>query len=127
MTSHVVVPALDDRPATMSRRVLLDLLRGELGFTGAIVTDALDMKGASGTRSIGEAAAAALAAGADLLCLGARQDEAYIRQSILDPNAVIAEGFPPGLMPPDLGQKMTGAEFERLVQWLKDHKGPQTQ
>jgi hypothetical protein len=31
------------------------------------------------------------------------------------------------LMPPDLGQKMTGAEFERLVQWLKDHKGPKTQ
>jgi len=78
MTSHVVLPALDDRPATMSRRVLVELLRGELGFTGAIVTDALDMKGASGTRSIGEAAVAALAAGADLLCLGARQDEAVL-------------------------------------------------
>jgi beta-N-acetylhexosaminidase len=78
MTSHVVLPALDDRPATMSRRVLVGLLRGELGFGGAIVTDALDMKGASGTQSIGEAAVAALAAGADLLCLGAGQDESVL-------------------------------------------------
>jgi beta-N-acetylhexosaminidase len=62
----------------MSRRVLVGLLRGELGFRGAIVTDALDMKGASGTRSIGEAAVAALAAGADLLCLGAGQDESVL-------------------------------------------------
>jgi cytochrome c551/c552 len=65
--------------------------------------------------------------GPSLWDLGARQDEAYIRQSILDPNAVIAEGFPPMLMPPDLAEKMSGAEFERLVQWLKDHKGAKTQ
>jgi len=65
--------------------------------------------------------------GPSLWDIGARQDDAYIRQSILEPNAVIAEGFPPGLMPPDLGQKMTGVEFEHLVQWLEDHKGPKTQ
>jgi cytochrome c2 len=65
--------------------------------------------------------------GPSLWDIGARQDEAYIRQSILDPNAVIAEGFPPMLMPPDLGEKMSGVEFERLVQWLKDHKGAKTQ
>src|SRR5262245_31467070 len=61
--------------------------------------------------------------GPSLWDVGARHDEAYIRQSILDPNAVIAEGFPPGLMPQDFGQKMTGAELERLVQWLEDNKG----
>jgi mono/diheme cytochrome c family protein len=65
--------------------------------------------------------------GPSLWDIGARHDDAYIRQSILEPNAVITEGFPPGLMPPDLGQKMTGVEFEHLVQWLKDHKGPKTQ
>jgi mono/diheme cytochrome c family protein len=65
--------------------------------------------------------------GPSLWDIGARQDDAYIRQSILEPNAVIAEGFPPGLMPPDLGQKMTGVEFEHLVQWLENHKGPKTQ
>lgn len=65
--------------------------------------------------------------GPSLWDIGARQDEAYIRQSILEPNAVIAEGFPPMLMPPDLAEKMSGAEFERLVQWLREHKGAKTQ
>jgi mono/diheme cytochrome c family protein/cytochrome c551/c552 len=65
--------------------------------------------------------------GPSLWDIGARQDEAYIRQSLLEPNAVVAEGFPPMLMPPDLGEKMSGAEFERLVQWLKDHKGAKSQ
>jgi mono/diheme cytochrome c family protein len=65
--------------------------------------------------------------GPSLWDIGARHDEAYIRQSILDPNAVIAEGFPPGLMLQDLGQKMNAVEFERLVQWLEDHKGAKTQ
>jgi len=92
MTSHVVLPALDDRPATTSRRVLVELLRGELGFTRAIVTDALDMKGASGTRSIGEAAVAALAAGADLLCLGARQDEDVLDHVHAAVAAAVADG-----------------------------------
>jgi cytochrome c2 len=61
--------------------------------------------------------------GPSLWDIGARKDEDYIRQSILDPNAVVAEGFPPMLMPPDLGQKMTALEYEHLVQWLSEHKG----
>jgi mono/diheme cytochrome c family protein len=65
--------------------------------------------------------------GPSLWDIGVRHDDAYIRQSILEPNAVIAEGFPPMLMPPDLAEKMSGVEFERLVQWLKDHKGAKTQ
>jgi mono/diheme cytochrome c family protein len=65
--------------------------------------------------------------GPSLWDIGTRVDDAYIRQSILEPNAVIAEGFPPMLMPPDLAEKMSGAEFERLVQWLKEHKGAKTQ
>jgi hypothetical protein len=65
--------------------------------------------------------------GPSLWDIGTRKDEAYIRQSILEPNAVIAEGFPPMLMPADLGEKMSGVEFERLVQWLKEHQGAKTQ
>jgi cytochrome c oxidase subunit 2 len=65
--------------------------------------------------------------GPSLWDIGERVDDAYLRQSILEPNAVIAEGFPPMLMPPDLAEKMSGAEFERLVQWLKDHKGAKKQ
>lgn len=70
MTSHIVLPALDDVPATLSSRILQGLLRGELGFEGVIVSDALDMAGASGETGIPEAAVRALAAGCDLLCLG---------------------------------------------------------
>ncbi|GAB6897752.1 glycoside hydrolase family 3 N-terminal domain-containing protein [Kineosporia succinea] len=71
MTSHVVLAALDaDNPATTSPSVL-GLLRRELGFEGVIVTDALDMAGVAGPYGgSGRAAVAALAAGADLLCVG---------------------------------------------------------
>ncbi|QIG45394.1 glycoside hydrolase [Nocardioides anomalus] len=80
MTSHVVVPALDpDRPATLSP-VVLGLLRDRLGFRGVVVSDALDMAGASGGRGIPEAAVLSLAAGADLLCLGADKDVALVRE-----------------------------------------------
>jgi beta-N-acetylhexosaminidase len=78
MTSHVLVPALDDRPATLSSRLLDGVLRGELGFRGTVVTDALDMAGVGGEPALGRTAPAALAAGADLLCLGANQDEAVV-------------------------------------------------
>ena len=71
MTSHIVLRRLDpDVPATMSRRILTGLLREELGFAGVIVTDALDMAGASAGIGIPAAAVRALQAGADLLCLG---------------------------------------------------------
>ncbi len=80
MTSHVVVPALDaDLPATLSAPVL-GLLRDRLGFRGVVVSDALDMAGASGGRGIPEAAVLSLAAGADLLCLGADNTVAEVRE-----------------------------------------------
>lgn len=74
MTSHVLLEAFDhDKPSTLSRAVLTGLLRDELGFTGVIITDALDMAGASAIHGIGGAAVLSLAAGADLLCLGPEQ------------------------------------------------------
>jgi beta-N-acetylhexosaminidase len=79
MTSHVLVPALDAAlPATLSAPAL-GLLRDRLGFGGVIVTDALDMAGASAARGIPEAAVLAIAAGADLLCLGADNSVGQVR------------------------------------------------
>jgi beta-N-acetylhexosaminidase len=70
MTSHILVPSIDPQwPATLSAPILR-LLREDLGFTGVIVSDALDMAGASEGRGIAEAAVAALRAGVDLLCIG---------------------------------------------------------
>jgi beta-N-acetylhexosaminidase len=68
MTAHVSFPAVDSRPATLSRRWLTDVLRGDLGFGGVIVTDALDMAGIGDPEAD---AVTALNAGADLLCLPA--------------------------------------------------------
>lgn len=76
MTSHILLPQLDgERPATFSRTILQGLLREELGFDGVIVTDALDMQGASGEHGMAEAAVLALGAGCDLLCLGTENTE----------------------------------------------------
>ncbi|MBN9629824.1 MAG: hypothetical protein J0I18_04335, partial [Actinobacteria bacterium] len=81
MTSHILLPRIDpDLPATFSRAVVEDLLRGELGFTGVVVTDALDMHGASGDRGIPEAAVLALAAGCDLLCIGTENTDAQLAE-----------------------------------------------
>jgi beta-N-acetylhexosaminidase len=66
MSAHVLVPAFDEKvPATFSPAILGTLLRGELGFRGAAVTDCLEM-GAVADRGA-ERAVEALAAGADLL------------------------------------------------------------
>lgn len=70
MSAHVAYPTLtgDDLPATRSPQLLGELLRGELGFAGAVVSDALIMDGVrAGGLSEQEAACAALAAGCDLL------------------------------------------------------------
>ncbi|WP_309104356.1 glycoside hydrolase family 3 N-terminal domain-containing protein [Microbacterium sp.] len=68
MTAHIVVPAWGDEPATLNPRVL-GMLR-EWGFDGVIITDALDMAAIRETVGIGPGAARALAAGADLICIG---------------------------------------------------------
>ncbi|MFC9060276.1 glycoside hydrolase family 3 protein [Streptomyces sp. NPDC057074] len=71
MSAHILAPALDpDRPATLSRRILTDLLRGELGYDGLIVTDGIEMRAISGTYGIERGSALAIAAGADAICVG---------------------------------------------------------
>ncbi len=71
MSSHILLPRIDPSgPATFSGTILREILRERLGFTGIVVSDALDMQGASGGIGIPEAAVRALAAGCELLCLG---------------------------------------------------------
>ena len=79
MTGHLAVPAFEpdtNLPATMSPHILTDLLRKELGYDGLIVTDALDMGGVTSLYPPGEAAAGAIAAGADVLLLSPNDDAA---------------------------------------------------
>ena len=70
MPGHIAVPALGgarDRPSTLSSEVLQGVLRGDLGFDGLIVSDALDMGGARQNAWDGEVAVAAVRAGVDML------------------------------------------------------------
>lgn len=71
MTAHVLVPSLDgEAPATLSRRIVDDLLKQELGYDGVVISDDLGMKAISATTGLGEAMVQALLAGCDavLLC-----------------------------------------------------------
>ena len=70
MVGHIALPALDPsgRPATLSPILNRDVLRGEMGFEGLIVTDAMDMKGADGVWA-GEAVIKAVQAGADIILM----------------------------------------------------------
>jgi beta-N-acetylhexosaminidase len=85
MTAHLNVPALEptpELPATLSHRITSDLLRGEMGFDGLVVTDDLGMGGVATRHPPGEAAVRAILAGVDILLapqvldasLGAVQD-----------------------------------------------------
>lgn len=70
MTAHVIYPALDRNwPATLSPRILTEILRGELGFTGVIVSDDLGMKAVADRYPIEEIAVNSIAAGADHLLI----------------------------------------------------------
>ena len=68
MTAHIVVPAWGEKPATLNPLVLGKLRA--LGFDGVIITDALDMAAVRESVGLGGGAVQALAAGADLLCIG---------------------------------------------------------
>jgi beta-N-acetylhexosaminidase len=73
MPAHVVYPKVDHRPAGFSERWLKDILRGQLGFGGAVISDDLTMEGARRVDgqllTYAEAGALALDAGCDLVPL----------------------------------------------------------
>jgi len=80
MTGHLSVPALEpdpNTPATLSSKILTDLLRKELRFEGLVVTDAMDMGGITVRYAPGEAAVRAFEAGADALLMPPVPDAAF--------------------------------------------------
>lgn len=93
MTSHILLSDVDaDAPATFSAPILQHLLRDELGFDGVVVSDALDMVGASGEIGIPAAAVRALAAGCDLLCLGTATGEELLDDIAASIRTAVADG-----------------------------------
>lgn len=86
MTAHVLVTALDEqRPATLSPKVLKEILRNELTYQGVIVSDNLEMNALSRSVSAGDAAVAALNAGCDvvLICSGDVDRQVSVLEAII--------------------------------------------
>lgn len=85
MTAHIIYTALDkDRPATLSSRTVKDIIRGEIGFDGILVSDDVDMKALKTYGDVTERCNASLAAGCDLVlyCVGKMPDMQKIADSV---------------------------------------------
>ncbi|MBI4512081.1 MAG: beta-N-acetylhexosaminidase [Deltaproteobacteria bacterium] len=91
MTAHVIFPALDSVPATLSPRILTELLRGHFGYRGLVLSDDLEMKAIADHFGIEEAVERGLLAGCDAFLLCHREDlqlqaeEALIRAAERSP------------------------------------------
>lgn len=111
MTSHILLPQLDAaQPATLSPRILQGLLRGELGYEGVIVSDALDMAGASGVHGIPAAAVHALAAGCDLLCIGTGNTAEQLEEIVAAIESAVAAGRLPAERVTDAAARVRALE-----------------
>ena len=79
MSAHVALPNVTntDLPATLSSYILTDKLRGELGFQGIIITDAMGMRAISDRYTSGESAVMTLQAGADIVLMPENLPEAF--------------------------------------------------
>ena len=114
MPGHLRVPELTgDAPATLSAAALNGLLRGELGFTGVIISDALEMRAVSDLYGVPEAAVLAVAAGTDLLCFGRDAAE----DSYLAVRRALSEAVASGRLS---AERLTEAQqnVARLRNWL---------
>jgi len=71
MVGHIALPQVtgDMTPATLSHQIVTELLKGELGFTGLVVTDSMQMGAITGSFPSGDAAVATLTAGCDLILM----------------------------------------------------------
>jgi beta-N-acetylhexosaminidase len=95
MTAHVFLPAIDEqRPATLSKRIVSGLLREELKFDGLILSDDLEMKAVAAQYAVPEAAVLAVEAGCDgvLICSGDHTAQAAALEALI--HAVENEEIP---------------------------------
>lgn len=77
MSAHIMFPAYEKRrlPATLSSKILIDLLRNELEFKGLIITDCMEMKAIDNYFGTIEAAAMSVNAGADMICISHTEEK----------------------------------------------------
>ena len=83
MVAHVRIRGFDEAPASVSSALVTGVIRGELGFRGLIVTDALSMLPIRSRFGVGEAAVTALRSGSDLLLFDEEHDVAPIIDALV--------------------------------------------
>lgn len=95
------------------------------GATGAGTTEGADLfesEGCAGCHTL-EAAGSTATIGPDLDAELAGEDAAFIEESIVDPEAEIAQGFDPGIMPPNFGDTLSPEEIQALVDFIAESVG----
>ena len=102
MTAHIVLPCIDDKPITQSKKSIDEIVRKEIGFNGFLISDAIDMKALKG--SIAEKTTSALEAGCDAVCycMG-KTDE--LRQVLENATCLSDKSL---------------ERYERLLKWFKN-------
>jgi beta-N-acetylhexosaminidase len=109
MTAHILYPAIDEKyPATLSKRILTDILRKELGFQGVIMSDGLEMGALSRHYPIKETLKTAIEAGVDLILLYTRYD---LKEMIAMVEELVREG--------SLSEAQIDAGTERVLRLKK--------
>ena len=76
MIGHLIISGVSEEPALLSPEIVTDLLREELGFTGVVITDSLQMRAMTDVYGAGEIAVGAVLAGVDLLLCPENLEEA---------------------------------------------------
>ncbi|RFB11058.1 hypothetical protein DZB84_21350 [Bacillus sp. HNG] len=91
MTAHILLPKLyASNPATMSKAVITELLRKELGFEGVVITDDLTMGAIAKHNTVGQAAVKSVFAGSDILLIAHHQPKA--KEAIEALGKAVADG-----------------------------------
>ncbi|WP_066384112.1 MULTISPECIES: beta-N-acetylhexosaminidase [unclassified Anabaena] len=114
MTAHILFPQIDpDLPATLSRAILKNILREELGFEGVVVSDDLDMRAVADMFTQSGTVARAFYAGCDLFIVSRN-----IHTSSIEHTYKIAEDFVESLNNGSLAESVVEAAKERIEQLL---------
>lgn len=79
MVAHVSYPAVDSKPASLSKKWMSDILRKKIGYRGLVISDDLEMGGVMKAAGIEEAAVETIRAGADIFLVC--HNEEYVRRS----------------------------------------------
>jgi beta-N-acetylhexosaminidase len=120
MTAHVRVPAFGEPPATLNPRLVQGLLRGELGYDGVVIADALEMKAVADSVGIEEGAVLALLAGVDAVLIGRFIDE----ETVTGVHCALLDAVATGRLPEERLRE-AAARVQRAGAWASARAAPQ--